>query len=140
MYIVTVSFLNTSYCDKSLVLFRKCKRILLSRKILKWKFIFLVCCDMQNISFILEQWHVFSVITHDYIVHFTYFFIVIFLFSLKHIFLRWVYFLLEFDQYVEVQIFLKNISWFIYNCLYLFFIHSMNITFRSLDSFIYFLV
>ena len=59
-------------------------------------------------------------------------------------------FFFEFDQYVEIKISMQNISWFIYYhlylffdlliefhflitiiCLYLFFIYSLNLTFRS---------
>ena len=56
--------------------FRQRNNIPVSIKILKWRFIFWVCCDMHNISFILEWWHVLYILTQDYVVHFTSFFII----------------------------------------------------------------
>ena len=62
-----------------------------------------------------------SIPTHDNIVHITSFFdnniIAFFYKSIPIISL----FLYKLDQYVEVKIFLQNISWFVYNHLYLLF-------------------
>ena len=72
------------------------------------------------------------------------------LFSHAYYYIRYIYFLFYFDQYVEVQIFMQNISWFIYDhswlfsdlfieshfliirmFLYFVLIYLLNITFRS---------
>ena len=88
--------------------------------------------------------------TQDDIFHLTSFFDNLIIVFHAYYYIRSVYFLLHFDQYIEVQIFMQNISWFIYYhlylfldlliefhflitiiCLYFLFIYSLNLTFRS---------
>ena len=60
------------------------------------------------------------------------------LFNFKCVFLQSVYLLSEFNQYVELQTFLQNISWFIYNRPYFFLIYSLNLKIWPPDFFLIF--
>ena len=65
---------------------------------------------MKNILFIMERWHILYTITHNYIVHFTYFFNNQITF--KQVFIWFVSSIIitlcEFDQYVELKTFLQK--------------------------------
>ena len=98
----------------------------------------LISCSQVYSYFYYVYIVIVSILTHDYILHLTYSLYHQIIFSLKRVLIRSVYFLFEFDQYFEVQIFLKNLLLFIYNRSHWLFIYYLNITF--LPSYLFVLV